>query len=64
MNSEWTIDVYSRVGGKTLLDLALLTAEWAQRMASGLDARLALRIDLSETAHNPLFAFTAEAPLP
>ena len=64
MNAEWTIDAYFSAGGATLFDLALLTAEWAQQLGSGLDVRLALQVDPTGAAHKLLFGVTTEAPLP
>lgn len=64
LNSDWTIDVYFSVNGATLFDLALLTAEWTQQFAAGLDTRLAFQLDPAGVESKLLFGFAASAPLP
>ena len=64
LNAEWTIDVYFGTDGGAAFDLALLTAEWTQQFAAGLDIRLALQLDPAGVENKLLFGFTASRLLP
>lgn len=59
-----TIDAYSGTDGGTLFDLALITAEQEQRLATEWEVRLVLQINPAGLACKLLFGFTASVLLP
>ena len=64
LNATWAVDAYFGTNGGTLFNLALITAEWEQQLATGFEVRLAFQIDPAGLAHTLLFGLTASVLLP
>jgi len=63
-NSELTIDVYFGAATGSLLDLALVTADWSHQVSTGLEVSVGLALNPSGAPQTLVLGFNTSAILP